>query len=187
MEGIDRTSEQRGKTGGDESALERDFMQAHDDYAGELFRHCVLRVRDRELAKDLVQETFTRTWDYLARGKSIGHMRAFLYRTLQNATVDAMRKKRSASLDAMQEETGFDPPDESHEPTPEVRHDARAALRLLGELDDRYRTAIIMRYVDGLSPREIAEVLSVTENVVSVRIHRGLKQLRELGAGTFSV
>lgn len=185
MEQLGNPSEQRGESGGDGGPLERDFMQAHEDYAEELFRHCVLRVRDRELAKDLVQETFTRTWDYLARGKSITHMRAFLYRTLQNATVDAVRKKRSVSLDAMQEDIGFDPPDESHEPTPEVRHDARAALRLLGELDDRYRTAIIMRYVDGLSPREIADVLSVTENVVSVRIHRGLKQLRELGSGTF--
>lgn len=164
--------------------MERDFLAAYDDYSAELFRHCVVRVRDRDLAKDLVQETFAKTWDYLARGKTIDHARAFLYRTLHNAIVDTMRKKRESSLDVMQEDFGFDPPDESHEPTPEVREESKAALRLLGTLDELYRTAIVMRYVDGLSPREIAQILGVTENVISVRIHRGLKQLRSMGVGT---
>lgn len=179
MEHNDHTSSQK-----EEGPIERDFLTAYDDYSAELFRHCVLRVRDRDLAKDLVQETFTRTWDYLVRGKQIDHVRAFLYRTLHNAIVDTMRKKRERSLDAMQEEFGFDPPEERYEPTPEVREESRAALRLLGTLDELYRTAIVMRYVDGLSPKEIAHILNVTENVISVRIHRGLKQLRALGVGT---
>ena len=160
------------------STVESMFMQAHEDYAEALFRHAVLRVRDRDLAKDLVQETFTRVWDYLAKGKSIDHVRAFLYRTLNNALVDAMRKKRSVSLDQLAEEDGFDPPEESTDPTPEVREEYRMALGLVASLEDRYKTPILMRYVDGLSPKEIAQLLGVTENVVSVRIHRGLKELR---------
>jgi RNA polymerase sigma-70 factor (ECF subfamily) len=163
-----------------ESALEKMFLQAYDDYADALFRHAVLRVRDRDLAKDLVQETFAKTWDYLAKGKSIDHVRAFLYRALHNTLVDAMRKKRAVSLDAMHEEDGFDPPDETHDPTPEVREEAKVALRLLASLDELYRVPITMRYVDSLTPGEIATLLGVSENVVSVRIHRGLKQLREL-------
>src|SRR3989344_1677981 len=88
--------------------VERDFLVAYDENADALFRHCFARVRDRELAKDITQETFVRTWEYLAKGKQIEHPRAFLYRTLNNCLVDTMRKKRSASLDAMTEETGFE-------------------------------------------------------------------------------
>ncbi|NBV76817.1 RNA polymerase sigma factor [bacterium] len=163
---------------GTESPVERMFLQSYDDYANALFRHAVLRVRDRDLARDLVQETFTRVWDYLAKGKSIEHVRAFLYRTLNSALVDAMRKKRPVSLDQLAEDDGFDPPEEYTDPTPEVREEYRAALHMVNALDDRYKTPLLMRYVDGLSPKEIAALLGVTENVVSVRIHRGLKELR---------
>jgi RNA polymerase sigma factor (sigma-70 family) len=43
-----------------------------------------------------------------------------------------------------------------------------------------YRTAITMRYLDEMSPREIAEALGVSENVVSVRIHRGIEKLSKM-------
>lgn len=179
MDWFARTSTDTAPQAG-ESAVEQMFLQAYDEYSDALFRHAVLRVRDRDLAKDLVQETFAKTWDYLAKGKSIEHLRAFLYRALHNTLVDAMRKKRSVSLDAMREDDGFDPPDESHDPTPEVREEAKVALRMLASLDELYRIPITMRYVDSLTPSEIAQLLGISENVVSVRIHRGLKQLREL-------
>lgn len=179
MEWFGHTSKEVAPKAG-ESALEHMFLQAYDDYAEALFRHAVLRVRDRDLAKDLVQETFAKTWDYLARGKSIDHVRAFLYRALHNTLVDAMRKKRSVSLDALHEDEGFEIADEAQDPTPEVREEAKVALRHLATLDELYRVPLTMRYVDSLSPSEIAHLLGVSENVVSVRIHRGLKQLREL-------
>ena len=161
--------------------LEREFLAAYERDADPLFRHCLARVRNRELAKDLVQETFTRTWDYMAGGQTIEHTRAFLYRTLNNLVVDTMRKKRSVSLDVMHEEEGFEPADEHpSDPGPEIREEARAALRLLSSLDETYAAAISLRYVEGLTPSEIAKILNVSENVVSVRIHRGLKRLREL-------
>ena len=174
------TSSQDVAPGAGESALEQMYLKAYDDYADALFRHAVLRVRDRELAKDMVQETFVKTWDYLAKGKSIDHVRAFLYRALQNTIVDAMRKKRSVSLDAMHEDDGFEIADETQDPTPEVREEAKVALRHLATLDELYRVPITLRYVDSLTPSEIAKLLGISENVVSVRIHRGLKQLREL-------
>ena len=160
--------------------IESEFLAAYDANANALFRHCFARVRDRELAKDIVQETFTRTWTYLAEGKHIGHLRAFLYRTLHNAIVDAMRKKRPVSLDRMYEEEGFEIVEESREPSAEIREEIGEALRLLSSLDEMYSSVIAMRYVDEMTPGEIAEILDVSENVVSVRIHRGIKQLREL-------
>jgi len=160
--------------------IERAFLTAYDENADALFRHCLARVRDRELAKDMVQETFTRTWVYLASGKKVEYMRAFLYRTLHNAIVDTMRKKRSVSLDAMSEEEGFEVVDESHDIPPEVREEIGEAVQLVSSLDDTYCAVVTMRYIDEMTPSEIANILQVSENVVSVRIHRGIKQLQKL-------
>jgi RNA polymerase sigma-70 factor (ECF subfamily) len=64
--------------------LQKEFEKAYDLYADAIFRHCYLRVSDRELAKDLMQETFMKTWEYLASGKDIDDVRPFLYRTALN-------------------------------------------------------------------------------------------------------
>ncbi len=159
---------------------EKEFLAAYEQNADALFRHCYARVRDRELAKDIVQEAFTRTWVYIASGKQVDHIRAFLYRTLHNAIVDTMRKKRSVSLDVLTEEDGFEPVDEPTELPAEIREEITEALKLLKSLDEMYSTVITMRYIDQLTPGEIAHALNISENVVSVRIHRGVKQLREL-------
>lgn len=155
---------------------EAEFLAAHDEHADALFRHCLLRVRDRDIAKDIVQEAFSRTWLYMSEGKKIEYIRAFLYRVANNLIVDGSRRKKSSSLDSMMDEDGFEPADESIRPaidTPALKE----ALKLLDELDENYRTVITMRYMDELTPKEIARALGVTENVVSVRIHRGIERL----------
>ncbi|MCE9541735.1 RNA polymerase sigma factor [Candidatus Kaiserbacteria bacterium] len=159
--------------------LEVEFLEAYDANSEALFRHCVIRVRDREAAKDIVQEAFSRTWLYLSEGKKVDHMRAFLYRVANNLIVDGSRKKKSASLDAMMEADGFEPVDESVKDFADTPA-SREAMHMLNGLDEIYRTAISMRYVDEMSPREIAVKLGVSENVVSVRIHRGIERLSKL-------
>ena len=160
-------------------ALEEQLLLAYDQHADEIFRHCLARVRDREAATDIVQDAYMRTWDYLAKGKEVEHMRAFLYRVANNLIVDRSRRKKSSSLDAMMEDDGYEPADENVK-DPTERQAAREALALLEGLEDMYRAAITMRYLDEMSPREIAEILGVSENVVSVRIHRGLEKLRAI-------
>ena len=155
---------------------ETEFLAAHDEHADALFRHCLIRVRDREIAKDIVQETFSRTWLYMSEGKEIEYLRAFLYRVANNLIVDGSRRKKSSSLDSMMEEDGFEVRDESiREPldTPALKE----ALKLLDELDEAYRAVITMRFMDEMTPKEIARALGLSENVVSVRIHRGIERL----------
>ena len=159
--------------------IETEFLSAHEEHADALFRHCVIRIRDKELAADIVQETFTKTWDYLAKGKKIEHIKAFLFRVANNLIVDFSRRKKSSSLDSMIDEDGFEAIDESLKDPAEIG-DAREAMKLLSKLEELYRVAISMRYVDGLSPREISQILRVSENVVSVRIHRGIERLKKM-------
>lgn len=162
-----------------QAELEKSFLAAYDEHSDALFRHCLIRLRDREVAKDVVQDTFAKTWLYLADGKEVEYMRAFLYRVANNLIVDASRKKKTNSLDAMMEEDGFEVKDENiREPIDKPA--LQDALSMLKSLDEIYRTAVTMRYLDEMSPREIASALGVSENVVSVRIHRGIERLSKL-------
>lgn len=160
-------------------AVEADFLAAYEQHTDALFRHVFMRVRDREAATDIVQETFSRAWLYLSQGKKIDYMRAFLYRVATNLIVDGSRKKRTSSLDAMMEVDGFEPKDEMAKDPIEIPQ-TREAVALLTSLDEIYRTAITMRFIDELSPKEIAVKLNVSENVVSVRIHRGIARLAKM-------
>ncbi len=162
---------------------EERFLEAYEEYADALLRHCLMRVRDRELAKDIVQEAYSKTWVYMSEGKEIEYLRAFLYRVSNNLIIDWARKKKASSLETMMEDDGFEPADENIKDFADVPA-AREAIKMLGELDEMYRTAITMRYLDEMSPREIANALGVSENVVSVRIHRGIEKLSKLAKMT---
>ena len=172
LEGQHEASERFG-------GVQKEFLAAFDEHSDAIFRHCLIRIRDREVAKDIVAETYTKTWTYISEGKKVDHLRAFLYRVANNLIVDTSRRKRSSSLDAMIDDDGFEVLDESVK-NPEDIPDARAAVELLKSLDPMYRQVITMRFMDSLSPKEIAQVLEVSENVVSVRLHRGIERLRQL-------
>jgi RNA polymerase sigma-70 factor, ECF subfamily len=159
-------------------SLEEAFLEAFDAHADALFRFCYAHIGERETAKDMVQESFSRTWRYLAQGRSISNMRPFLYRTARNAMIDRSRKAREDSLDKMQED-GFDAVDHTA-PDPLVSAEAARAIQLASSLDPQHREVILLRYVSDMSPRDIAQVIGVSENAVSVRLHRALGKLRTL-------
>lgn len=166
--------------------LESTFSKAFDAYSDELFRHSSLRLKDRERAIELVQECFLRVWDYAKKGEDIRQLRPFLYRTLRHLIIDEYRRKKSASLEGMATASEKDvedllPADESNTLEAAMdRHDGSRALARLQELPEPYLEAVTLRYVDGLSPQEIAIIIGESENVVSVRVHRGLKKLKTL-------
>jgi RNA polymerase sigma-70 factor (ECF subfamily) len=167
--------------------LRQRFSDAYERYSDELFRHCSLRLSDRERALELTQECFLKTWQYIERGEKVEEFRPFLYRTLRNLIIDEYRRKKLRSLEAMlegSEETNVEtlmPQDESNTLESAIeRFEGSRALTALQELPDLYREVLVLRFVESLSPKEIAEIVEESENAVSVRIHRGLKKLRAL-------
>lgn len=161
------------------TSMQPQFMEAYDLYADALFRYCVLRVSDRELAKDMVQETFFKVWGYIADGQEIDNMRAFLYRVARNLAIDFYRKKKTSSLE-MLEESGYAFAESVETENPERVFLGREIITMVRSLDEKYRDAIILRYVEDLDIKEIASVLGESENTVSVHIHRGLKKLKSV-------
>ena len=98
--------------------------------------------------------------------------------------IDSSRTPWEVSLDALFEIDGVDEGTFSDLSENSVEAlaatiDGRKAFKLLSELPDVYREVLTLRFVDGLGPKEISDLTEETENVVSVRIYRGLKMLRD--------
>lgn len=157
----------------------KQIEDAYVAYADALFRFCVLKVRQRERAVDFVQDAFVKTLAYLQAGNEVTNIKSFLFKTVSNLIIDDYRKKGTTSLDEMSED-GFDIADDGHEGLPIISYDAEHALKAVEALEEQYRDVIMLRFVEELAPKEIAEITGVSENVISVRIHRGLAKLREM-------
>jgi RNA polymerase sigma-70 factor (ECF subfamily) len=167
---------------------EQAFLEAFDMYADALYRHAYFRISDKERAKDLVSDTFMKTWDYIRKGNDVLDMRPFLYRTLNRVIIDEYRKKKPESLDALLDDqevpiSAFDELVEGSLEKLEWELDAKRVPELLEAMPHSYREVVVMRYIDGLMPAEIAEMLDESVNSVSVRIHRGLQWLTKYVEG----
>jgi len=157
---------------------EQEFLDAYDAYADAIYRHCYFRVHDSERARDLMQDTFTKTWRYMQEGNKVNNLRALLYKVANNLIIDNSRKHRESSLDDMMEE-GFDVEVNDKEKT-ERALEIKQVHKFFEQIDKKYRDVIVMRYVDDLAVKDIATILGETENTISVRVHRGLRQVRKL-------
>lgn len=172
---------------GDESVAEGHedrFLKAFDEYADALFRHAVYRLSDRERAVEIVHDTFTKVWGYVRSGHEIDSYKPFLYKVINNLVIDEYRRRKEISLDAILAEEGNDEGSftELHGGGIEeltFSLDAKKASELVHELPPVYREVITLRFVDGLGPKEISELIEESENVVSVRLHRALRLLKE--------
>ena len=158
-------------------AKKNEFLAAYDKYAEPIYRHCFFRVYSRARAEELMQDTFTKTWEYIVRGGEIKNTKAFLYRVANNLVIDESRKRKEASLDEILEEAGDVFP---ATPTkPEDKMIFGEIVRKIYDFKDPDRQILIMRFVDDFDPKDIAQILSMSPNNVSVRINRAVKVLRE--------
>lgn len=154
------------------------LAEAHHDFEKSLNDHAFFKLNDHAMSDDLVQDTFRKTWTYMLRGGKIELMRAFLYHILNGLIIDQYRKKHTVSLDVMIEH-GFDP---GLDPTARLIDaiDGRKAIQLIEQLPVKYRSIILMRYVQMLTLKEISENTDQSINTVTVQSFRGLEKLKSL-------
>lgn len=162
-----------------QEAKKSQYMQAYEAHADAIYRHCFFRIYSKERAEELTQETFLRAWEYLEEGKDVDNLRAFLYRVATNLIIDDVRKKKEQSLETLLENS----------PALEPRHDGRGEIEekaflkevraVIESLPEDYRDILVMRYVDDLDVRNIAEALEITPNNASVRLNRATQALKK--------
>lgn len=163
--------------------VQNGFQALYDAEADAIFRFILIRVSDREQALDLVQETFARLWQSLIAGKEMTNARSFLFTIAHNLIIDWYRKKKSVSLDALSDpETGesYEPPQEGASSKIELSAEGRFLIEAISKLPPSYREPIHLRFVEDMSPPEIGKALGISANAASVRITRGLEELRKI-------
>ncbi len=153
------------------------FLETYDAHADAIFRFCLLKVSSRERAQDITQETFMRYWQTLRSGERIQNHRAYLYTVSRNLITDWYRRKKESSLDEITD-TGVEFAGTADTDIT-TQAEYSEILGVMQELDDDTREILTLRFVEGLTPQDIAKTLKLSANVVSVRIHRGLKKIQD--------
>ena len=141
------------------------------------------RVRSADDVDDLVQEAYAKL-AAIASVDRIMRPRSYFFQTVQNLLTDHIRRERIVRIEAAVEVNEFDAPDDGPDPERIVagRREFARIAGLIDELPDRCRDIFRMRKIEGLSQREIATRLGVSESVVENDGARGLRLLmRALG------
>jgi len=148
-------------------------------------------VRDREKAEDLAQETFVRTFNNLDRYDRSYKFSSWLFKIAYNLTVDHLRRKviKTISIHGSPDAVTADQQEatsvtlESTEEAPDARLESLELADQLelaiGKLRQEYRTAIILRHVEGRAYEEIAEIMGIPLGTVKTYIFRARRQLRQ--------
>lgn len=169
----------------EEDLIGDEMTVACNAYQGSLIRRAQYKTNNREVSQDLVQTTFLKTMQYLIRGGKINLMRSFLNHILNALIVDEYRKKKATSLDILIE-NGFEPAEDDSKRMENIS-DGKSLVFLIPKLPKKYALVIQMRYLRGLSLKEISALTGQSENTVAVQLHRGLVKLRKLYVGTLKL
>ena len=89
--------------------------------------------------------------------------------------------KHEALQSTFNDETEIEPADEkTADGNLELGAEGRFLVNSIEKIHPLYRRAVYLKYVEGLSPPDIGKMLGIRSNTVSVRVHRGLSELRRL-------
>jgi RNA polymerase sigma-70 factor (ECF subfamily) len=146
-------------------------------------------VADREDALDLTQETFIKAYMALGSFRQEAGFYTWLYRIAVHRCIDYSRKRRRHQEPVLIEDSLRHNPRLELEDTSPSRDPERAVMNLqlraairtaLQQLSEPFRTAVILRDIEGLSQEEIAKIMGCRHGTAKSRIQRGRCQLRDL-------
>jgi RNA polymerase sigma-70 factor (ECF subfamily) len=186
------TASVRKAAAGDQAALEALLVDAQEV----AWRFSMAVCGHAEDAEDAMQDALVRTYRHIPQIREAESFRPWLYRTVRNACLMSRRKRvaeptRVLSLDDMLPSANaapvrIDAP--SPLPNPEdVTNQVRLRGRLkraLAKLPPSFRAVVFLRDMEGLSTREAATTLGISEDNVKARLHRARLFLRRELAGS---
>jgi len=158
--------------------ISNNFSRAFSDYAPVILKHIFFRVSNWEVAQDLTQEAFFKTWQYLSAKNKIRDYKKFIYMVANNLIIDHYRKKDKLPVSI----ENISPKKMLFEAAQEKEMDQSIELetfkKSLAKLKSEYREIITYRYLKEMNIGEISRITGRSKNNISVMIHRGMKTIK---------
>lgn len=157
------------------------FGELYDAYVARIYRFIFFKVTAKEEAEDVTSEVFLKTWNYLTQHKKqdVQSFSGLIYKVARNCLVDYYRHKsvkQECSIDTISEIGIYE--EQYHNIA--VEHEVSAILLVLKKLKREYQEIILLKYIEDLSIREIAEILDKSAVNARVTLHRAMRVLRKL-------
>jgi len=149
---------------------EIDFDKIYKDYSTKIYAYVYNMVRKREIAEDIVQDTFVKALKYgMAR---IRNKKAFLFRVAHNLAIDYIRKNIHRDDGNMSMEN------DRRVSTTDNILDKMAIQKAIDKLPSKYKDVFILKEVNGFDYREISDILRIPMGTVKSRLHRAIERLK---------
>jgi len=144
-----------------------DFEQLYEANVDAVYGYLMFKLNDEQLAEDILQETFLAVHQGMQKNDEISSPKAWLLSIAHNKMVDCLRKRRIV-------ESGLD-----FEVAADLNenHSNVFLQEALGQLADTERTIVYGLYVEGLTCRELAQILALPEGTVKSKAHYARKHL----------
>lgn len=162
------------------------FGEIVELYKDKVFQICFRMLGNRHEAEDMAQEAFVRAYVNIKSFNINMKFSTWLYRIATNLCIDRIRKKKpdfyldakvagSEGLDMYSQIAADTALPEEEVESLELQETIQAEIL---KLPEKYRTPIVLKYIEELSLKEISEILDLPVGTVKTRIHRGREALR---------
>ena len=162
-------------------------------YHGRIYHVCLRMVSNADDAAELTQDAMVRVVESLDKFRGEAHLSTWMIRIAMNLSISHLRKRklrRAASLEAGPDNGETDAPTslrmtlaDDREPSPDRRVEEDEMLghlkSAIAELDDEFRAVLVLRDIEQMDYRQIADVLEVNLGTVKSRLFRARLALRE--------
>jgi len=172
-----------------------EFALLVEAYSGQVYRLALKMLQNPQDAEDILQETFIKAYKALPNFEGRSSLSTWLYRIATNEALMFLRKKRPEQVsvdEPLENEDGDERPRQIIDwcclPENELMStESRANLdHSVQQLPDGLRAVFLLRDIEGLSTRETADVLDISESAVKTRLSRARFRLRELLSAYYS-
>jgi RNA polymerase sigma-70 factor (ECF subfamily) len=155
------------------------FGILYDYYQPKIYRFIFIKTGSKEDSEDLTHQVFLSAWQKIEEYEERGFpFSGWLYQIARNAVIDFYRSKRH---NVQLEEVENILPDNSYiEEDIDLKIKLEKLMNAIKQLKTDYQDVVIMRFVDDLSVREVANILNKSEGSIKLMQHRAIKKLKEI-------
>lgn len=153
------------------------FGLLFDKYSKKIYRFIYYKVSIKEVAEDLTSQCFLKIWEQISIGTKIHHFQAFCYKIARNLIIDYYRSREKEELPLIYQIEHKEA--EKFQFSPDENLDQEQLEKILLNIKSDIREIVVLRFIDELSIKEIAEIVDKSPSNVRVIIHRALKELNK--------